>query len=127
MITNISKAEGSLLLENVGNQPIFRQHGFAFHKNAMLNKSASKCISAFICKNTPYMIDRESVFGVHSKKDLRPELNMDTCSKYSPLRLGTREFGESSEWQTSAKMFIGVAEGSHLGSCLKLNRAAGFV
>ena len=66
MITNISKAEGSLLLGNVGNQPIYRQHRFGFQKHAGLRQSASKCIHTSICKITPYMIDRESVFGAHS-------------------------------------------------------------
>jgi hypothetical protein len=127
MIPSISKAEGSLLLGNVGYQPIFRQRGFPFQKNAVLSQSASKCISTFICKNTPYMIDRELVFGVHRMKDLRLMLSMDKCSKYSPLLLGTREFGETSAWQTSAKMFTGVTEGSHLGSFLKPKNAAGFV
>jgi len=65
MNNNFSKAEGSLLPGNVGNQPILRKHRVGFQKNVVLRQSASKCIRSFICKITPYVIDWESVFGVH--------------------------------------------------------------
>jgi hypothetical protein len=127
MITNFSKAEGSLLLGNVGNQPVLRQHRVGFQKKAVLRQSASKCIRAFICKITPYMIDWVSVLGVRRKKDLRRVFNRGKCSKYPPLRLGTSDFSETSEWQTSAKMCTGAAEGSHFGSGLNPSNTAGFV
>jgi len=59
MITNFSKEEGSLLLGNVGNQPILRKHRVGFQKNTVLRRSASKFIRAFICKITPYVMDWE--------------------------------------------------------------------
>ena len=122
MITNFSKAESSLLLGNVGNQPILIQHRFGFQKNAVLRQFAPKCIRAFTCKIIPYVIDWESVFCVH-----RHVLSRDKCSISLQLRLGTNDFGETGEWQTSAKMCTGVVEDSHFGSGLNPSSTAGFV
>jgi hypothetical protein len=91
----------------------FSEHRVGFQKYAVLRQSASKCLCAFICKIIPYMIDWESVCGVHIHMLIR-----DKCLECPPLRLSTCDFGETSEWQTSAKMCTGVAEGSHFESCL---------
>jgi hypothetical protein len=51
MITNFSKAEGSLLLGNVGNQPILRQHRVGFQKNALLKTECLKIYTRFHLQN----------------------------------------------------------------------------